>query len=683
MMKLKSPPSHLRPVPLNDFLFGVCYYPEHWDAETRRADAERMRAAGINVVRMAEFAAERMEPAPGEYDFSLFDAVINEMAAHGIQTILGTPTAAPPRWLSLAHPDAVAADADGRALQHGSRQHVSLSHPAFRDYSQKITRAMAAHYADNPHVIGWQTDNEYHCHFSEDHSEAAQTEFRAFLRERYHGNLTELNRAWGNDFWALTYRDFDEILTPKPAKPCYPNPGQQLDYARFLSWRAARVQREQIDVLRRANPEWFVFHNGCFGHIDYRGDFGRDLDFLGYDSYPGFSFDVTSRASDHAFNLDRTRAWSGNFIIPEHQSGPGGQAAYFHDNPEPGEIRKLTYASLAHGADGILYFRWRSCRYGAEEYWCGVLDHDNVPRRRYQEISRIGKEMAALGPELLGTSVRMDAAVAFADYDAMEARSTLPFGLPSLSGHAEDIHRWFFRNHYAAGCSHPADVLDGLRLFIIPHWEVMNPDWLPHLRAFVEQGGTLVLGARCATRDVDNQVIAGTPPGFLAELAGVTVAEYSRKNRADQRSWVMEWSGQTHTAEGWVEILDPGEGTEVLASWATRHAAGTPAVTRRKVGEGQVLYIGTLMTPAFMDFYGPALAELAGLEPVLPDLPDEVEAVVRCDKSKELLFLINHADTPREILDLRHGDVLVGEIPGPDGLTLPAYGVSVLRRAQS
>lgn len=682
-MSAKRLPGHLRPLPLTDFLFGVCYYPEHWDAETRCRDAERMQAAGIRVVRMAEFAAERMEPAPGCYDFGLFDEVIDEMARHGIRTILGTPTAAPPRWLTLEHPDAVAVDAEGRAQQHGSRQHVSLSHPAFRSYSQRITRAMAEHYRDNPHVIGWQTDNEYHCHFSEDHSEASQVEFRDFLREKYQQDLKALNQAWGNDFWALTYRDFEEILTPKNAKPCYPNPGQQLDYARFLSWRVTRVQREQIDILRAARPDWFVFHNGCFAHIDYRGAFGRDLDFLGYDSYPGFSFDVTTRASDHAFNLDRTRAWSGNFIIPEHQSGPGGQASYFHDNPEPGEIRKLTYASLAHGADGILYFRWRTCRYGAEAYWCGVLDHDNVPRRRYEEISAIGKEMAILGPELLGTSVRMDVGVAFADYDAMEARATLPFGLPSLSNHAEEIHRWFFGKHYAVGCVHPADVLDGLKLLIIPHWEVMNPDWLPQLQAFAEQGGTLVLGARCATRNADNQVIADTPPGFLSELAGVKVAEYSRKNRSDQRSWEMTWNGKPHTAEGWVEILEPAEGTEVLAAWTTRHAAGSPAVTCRKVGHGRVLYVGTIMTPAFMEAYGPFLVERAGLDPVLPNLPDEVEAAVRYDDEKQLLFLINHADTPQELRDLRHGDVLIGEIPGPDGLTLPAYGISVLRQPRS
>lgn len=674
---MNAAPSHLRPVPLNDFLFGVCYYPEHWDAETRREDAARMAAAGVNVVRMAEFAAECLEPAPGQFDFRLFDDVIAELAAHGIRTLLGTPSAAPPRWLSLAHPDALAMDAQGQPLQHGSRQHMSLSHPAMREYSRRVTRALAEHYAENPNVIGWQTDNEFHCHFRDDHSPAAQLDFQDYLRGRYKDSIEALNDAWGNRFWALSYSDFTEIPTPRAGRPTYPNPSQQLDYARFLSDRAARFQREQVTILRAFNPRWFVFHNGCFARIDYRGPFTRDLDFLGYDSYPMFHYPLPGRAAAHAFNLDRTRAWSGNFLIPEHQSGPGGQADYFHDNPEPGEMRLMTYRSLAHGADGILYFRWRTCRYGAESYWCGILDHDNQPRRRYVELQHTGEELRRVGPRLLGTSVKMDAAVAFADYEAMEAHDTLPFGLPSLSNHAETIHRWFFDQGFAFGCAHPSDALDGLRLYILPHWEVVNPDWIPALTRFVENGGTLVIGARCGTRGLDNHVLADTPPGPLRGLAGVTVAEYSRKNIAHERPWILEWEGIPREAAHWVEILEPDSDTEVLARWTTRHAAGTPAVTRRRLGKGQVLTAGTFLTRDFLESYGPLLARFSGLSPAWPDLPPGVEAVCRQSANRTLRFFLNSADEERVLTGLPQGFPLAGPAPENGQLRLPPFGVSV------
>jgi beta-galactosidase len=165
-------PIHLRPSQFPNFLFGVAYYPEHWPRDQRLADPARMAAADVNVVRLAEFAWDRMEPRLNEFDFSLFDETINRCGDVGIDTILCTPTAAPPRWLTAAHPDWLRVDADGRTMTHGSRQHCCTTNRGFRAASRRITQAMADHFAANPRVIGWQTDNEFHCHFSECHCPA-------------------------------------------------------------------------------------------------------------------------------------------------------------------------------------------------------------------------------------------------------------------------------------------------------------------------------------------------------------------------------------------------------------------------------------------------------------------------------------------------------------------------------
>ncbi len=72
--------SHLRPMKMKRFLFGAPYYPEHWDEATRKDDPERMSAAAFNVIRMAEFAWDMMEPTEGEYEFSFFDDAIGRLA---------------------------------------------------------------------------------------------------------------------------------------------------------------------------------------------------------------------------------------------------------------------------------------------------------------------------------------------------------------------------------------------------------------------------------------------------------------------------------------------------------------------------------------------------------------------------------------------------------------------------
>jgi beta-galactosidase len=665
---------HKRPAPFDRFWFGAAYYPEHWDEQLRATDPVRMAEAGFNIVRLAEFAWDLMEPQEGRYDFGLFDQTIARLGQHGIHTILCTPTATPPRWLTVAHPEVLRVNADGVPLQHGSRQHPCVSSPVFRDYSRRITQAMADHFRDNPHVVGWQTDNELYCHFSECHCPSCQRAFAEFLCRKFNNDIGALNRAWGTAFWAQTYAGFADVPTPRPQKPTYCNPAHQLDYYRFLSDTVARFQHEQIVILRAAQPRWWITHNGIMDHVDYRGQFTRDLDVLGYDCYPMFCNDPVARPAIQAHGLDATRAWSGNFIIPEQQSGPGGQAPYFQDHPEPGELRKMTYASIARGADSLLYFRWRSCRFGAEEYWCGILDHDNVPRRRYAEVKQIGAELRRLGPALRGTHVHADAVVAGDDRNVMNAHRTLPFGLPSPNAIAGGVYRQLFERGFATGVIHPADNLDGVKLYVIPHWVLFDPAWVAPLERFARRGGTLILGARTATRDLNNNVVPETIPGCLRALAGLTVEEYGRQNAPDQRPLSFRLAGKTIRSEWWYEILQPDRGTQTLAKWQSRHLAGTAAICYRPVGKGRVIYVGTYLTEPVVA----ALVKLAGLKPLWPGVPRRVEVVRRQDNRRQLWFFLNHNDRPVTIARPPQGEELLTGKVVKGALKLPANGVAVV-----
>ena len=659
--------SHTRPTRLDHFYYGATYYPEHWGSEERENDVALMAAAGFNCVRMAEFAWDYLEPREGEYRFDLFDEAIAALGAEGIDTILGTPTATPPRWLTRAHPNVLRVNADGVQMQHGSRQHVCPSGEVFRVYSRKITEAMADHFAANPHVIGWQTDNELNCHFSECHCDNCQAAFRDYLRRTY-GDVGALNEAWGNAFWSLTYSDFDEIQTPRPGRPAYPNPAHQLDYYRFISWNTTRFQHEQVEILRSAAPRWFVTHNGTYAHIDYRGEFGGDLDFLSYDVYPFFDYDPEHRPLSQAFNLDQARAWTGNFMVPEQQSGPGGQAPYFHDTPEPGEVRRMAYTSIARGADGLLFFRWRSCRFGAEEYWCGVLDHDNVPRRRYDEVKQLGKELQTIGAEVLGTHVHVDVGIAAADVDVYDAHDTMPFGLPSPREMAEEVHATFLKQGYAVGCVHPSDDLSALKVYVIPQWALFHPEWLPNLQTFVEGGGILVVGARTATKDWHNNVTAATPPGVLSGLAGVRVVEYGRQNAPDKRPLTVRfYPGESRApALHWYELLDSRPGTSTLGRWQERHLRLKAAATLRKVGQGAVIYVGAYLSEAMIEGLLPTLKGLReDLVPLWPDVPAGVHVVLREDDQKKLWFVINDSDGIARLTTVPEGtDLMTGRATG-------------------
>jgi beta-galactosidase len=674
-------PRHQRPTKLKRFLFGVPYYPEHWTDADRADDPARMAAAGINVVRMAEFAWDRIEPSPGQLDFALFDATIERLGAVGIDAILCTPTATPPRWLTLDHGDWMRVDESGRRMDHGTRQHVCTNNHAFRAESRRITRAMAEHFRHNPRVVGWQTDNELHCHMNVCYCQSCVAGFRAWLRDKY-GSIGALNAAWGNAFWALTYNDFDQVPLPYVnSRPAFPNPSQELDYKRYLSDSVRAFQREQVDILRAAQPRWFVTHNGLFAHIDNFA-FAEDLDFMGVDIYPGF---VSSSPADGwraAYWNERCRCVSGGYIVPEQQAGPGGQKPYLHATPPPGQMRLWAYQSIAHGADALLHFRWRTCRFGAETYWHGILDHDNIPRRRYRELAQEGAELSRIGDLILGSVLDVRIGV-LTQTDQVDAHNSLPLGLPGPHEQAERFYRRLWQRHLPCGLVDAQDSLAGLQVVIAPSLPLMDEELSGKLRQFVEDGGLLIVTARTAVRNRNNHAWPGTPPGLLADWCGAKVAEFGK---IEPGAMSLALGGVELPAGAGYEILEPAGGSAALGGWLAPQdgspsaAAGEPAATLHHLGRGKVLYIGTYLSDAQGARLVDAALDVVGYraEP-LAQASELVEVQSRVGPGGRLTFVLNHDSRPQSVTALPRGTELLSGKACDGSLTLEAYGVAILR----
>ncbi|MBT9383740.1 beta-galactosidase [Pseudooceanicola sp. CBS1P-1] len=704
-----APLSAWRPLNLDAFLIGVPHYPEHVDESLWARDAQRMAEAGFNVVRMGEFAWHLWEPHEGHFAFDLFDRAIDGLAKQGIRTILCTPTATPPRWLSQAHPEILRVDAAGRTASHGSRQHGDTTSDVLRAHSRRITRAMATHYAGNPNVIGWQTDNELNTTTSLSFSPSCEVAFRKWCHLRY-GTIEALNAAWGGHFWATHYDHFDQVVLPYPDNPGHVSPGHRQDYHRFLAAATAAFQRDQVEILRAANPDWFLFHNlGQLEDIDFRGTFSTDLDFLGFDIYP-MLYDEMRRHGGHAhsqaLHLDICRGFTGNFIVPEQASGLGSQPLFSTMTPEPGEMRRMALSSVARGADGLMFFRWRPAHFGAEIYWMGLIDHDDQPRRRYAEACHFARDMAALKDALPGSSVRIDVGIAGGDFDNQEAYRTYPMGLPSPLEDATLLHRALYRRNIATGFVHPEDDLSRLKALYVPHWLIWDPRWTDALRRFTEAGGQLIVSAMTATRTRDNHILTELAPGMgLGELLGVRVEEFGRIVAPGQdglfapparpagfgpggaplpacsagRPHHLRLGETTLQAGHLYEKLILAPDVTPLAHWADRWLEGAPALTARPLGRGRAHYLGTYLTEALAEALIEAVLLPAGIAPLLPDLPEGVEASERQHPGGDrLLFLLNTTDMPREVtLPQPRRDLLSGARLGPV-FALEPYGAVVL-----
>lgn len=234
----------------SQLLLGVDYYRDQTPEELWEEDARMMAEFGFTNVRIAEFAWALMEPSEGKFDLSWLNRAVQILHKHNIAIILGTPSAAPPPWLSARYPEVMEVDAQGNTLHPGGRRFTCPTNKTYRRLSLSIASEMARTFADTPGVIGWQIDNEFTLSSSPRcYCKYCQAGFQEWLRAKY-SSLDNLNRTWGTVFWSQTYTDFAEIPVPLPSGGD-PNPGLALDYDRYQSYANASCARVILFVAYR------------------------------------------------------------------------------------------------------------------------------------------------------------------------------------------------------------------------------------------------------------------------------------------------------------------------------------------------------------------------------------------------------------------------------------------------
>ena len=414
-----------------------------------------------------------------------------------------------------------------------------------------------------------------------------------------------------------------------------------------------------------------------YPNIDYFR-LNEDLDFVSWDNYPRWLKDPDLGAV--ALSHDTMRGLkSANFWVMEAHGGIAGATATY-STPRPGETPYWAWQAIAHGADGIVFFRWRTCRFGAEEFAHGILDYDGVPRRRYRELASMGAPLQRVGPTIDGSQVRTQAAMLLS-YDsrfAFQNQYQNPgFNYDAIFG---AYHRALWKLSIGVEIVQPGADLSGFELVIAPALYVLAKDVADQLRAHVESGGTLVFTCRSGIVDEFNVVYEFAPPGLLAELCGVEVEEYDSRIPGRTLPIVAEdvLGGETFTAGVWADVLDP-RGATVLARYGSDYFADRAAATIHKSGRGHAVYVGTIPEQPFVDRLIGWLCEERGLQAPLAT-PEGVEVTMRESDEAEFVFVLNGSGEER-LIDVGDGRrelisdrIVAGEV------SLEPLGVMILRQ---
>lgn len=681
-------------------LFGVSYYHEYQPYDRLDEDIAMMRRAGIDYARLGDSIWSLCEPVEGEIDVDWLQRVLDALHEAEIEVVLVTPTYAIPPWLARRHPDVMAIRADGRAIPYGGRQNVDISHPTYRFYAERITRALLDRYARHPSVIGFQVDNETGTAGAQ--NPAMVDRFVERIKAKY-GTVDAVNETWGLTYWSHRLADWADLWPPAGNT----SPGYDLEWRRFeaeqvtefLSWQAGIVREYSRDdqfvtqdlVGLHGRPEADRYRIGAamdvqaenFPHTPQDGLLHPPIESTVM--YPARTLGAGPaqlyQRSDMAYGAKRA-----NFFITEmNPLSVGGS-----DNTFPeydGQWRQAAFATISRGADMVAYWHWHSLHYGHETYSHGILNHDLEPNRCYDELATIGADLRRHGDLLTGLTPDADVAFLYS-YDSRYALACQPClktpdGDPDHSTYArifDNAYRSFFDARAQSIVLAAGDDVSGFPVVVAPALYVADEPTLDGLVAYAEAGGHLVLTFRSGYADEFARARWQRAPGPLRGASGASYRLYSNlATPINATSSAIEIPAGSQ-ATAWADELEL-EGAEALVHYDHPHFGRYPAVVTHRFGSGRVTYVGTLPTPPLGRAIASWVLDRSGVHALGAALPEPVRVTTaRTRTGDPLTFVANWSfDTPTVTDPAIAGTDLFADEPVPDsGLALGPWDFRVL-----
>ena len=666
------------------FLFGGDWNPEQWPEDTWEHDLDMLEDAHINEVTINVFSWALLQPAEDRYDFSMLDKIVALLVKHDFNIVMATGTAALPGWMVRLHPETIRTEQNGTRHVFGGRHNFCPTSPYFRKASRALAAHVAERYAGTSGLVAWHVCNEYggggglcYC----DHCAEA---FRTWLKNKY-GTVEALNKAWCANFWSRTIYDWGDVVPPvsygdgiSDAK-CVVS-GLQMDYRRFQNQAQLACYTNERDAIRAYDAATPITTNlmGTFKDLDYF-EWAKEMDVVSWDNYPGMDTPPSFTAMCH----DLMRGIGGNKPFMLMEQTPNQQNWFpFCKVKRPGEVRKLSWQAVAHGADTVQFFQMKQSIGGCERFHGAVIAHDGTEQSRvFKETAALGGELDRIGKRIMGSQIRAKVAIMFdwQSYWSLEGcvGPTAGFSYPN------EVHRFyraFWRRNVPADIIESTTPLDKLKqydLVVAPALIAVLPGVAETLESYVSEGGSFITGYMAGIHDEHDLVVPGGYPGKLRDLMGVWVEEID----ALAPDETIEVHGDAVDAKGEiVASIIHREGARRLATYGGgEFYAGHSALTVNTYGKGKAYFVGTPLDETGMSaFMAPIIKEL-GLKPL--DTPEDVSLSVRYgDDGVRYAFLINNSESDKRLcLDELNGGVelLTGHVvDGP--VELKPYGVNVI-----
>lgn len=666
---------------------GACYYPEVWPLKQVDEDIALMKEMGLNVVRINDFAWSCLEPQPGKYDFDWLHRVVNKLAEAGIAVIMCTPTCCPPIWLVEQYPEVLVVNDEGQTQQHGSREHACPNNPVYRDHCRRIVTRLAEEFGESENIIGWQIDNEmYPCTPDPVGAKGKRgcccptchSKFQDAMRKKF-VTIEALNEAWGTNLWSQTYQSFSQL--PIPSSKTWHHPSLSTAWMVFQADNLIEFCGFQADILHSLTTHPLGTDMMPLVGMNYH-KIHRKLDVVQLNHTQNmdvlwqvpFWLDLCRPVKDRPFwNTETSTCWSGTTEIS-------------NGYKEPGFCRANSWLPIALGGEANLYWLWRAHRSGQELMYGSVVDSCGRGLYISDEVKQLSADYSAASEFINGTRCEEPglamhySALACWIYHFQSILKDFEYNGPSFSAKIDLIFKFYrplTQAQFRMDIIDPAASLEQYRVVCTPFLPALDEANLrERLKPWIENGGKWIVGPMSDMRTVEATKFTHSPFGSLEEWAGV-YCKYQLPG--DTHKFALRWAdGDESAGSLWQDGLEPRRDTEALATYTEGPLKGLAAATRRKMGKGEVIMLGTVPSPENLQKLILDAGKDAGVAPVA-EASSNLLVVPRQGAAGKGLMVVELENRPASIhLQQPAVDLLTGK-QHSGKITLDPYSVMALK----
>ncbi|MEJ6951436.1 beta-galactosidase [Natronospora cellulosivora (SeqCode)] len=647
-----------------EILYGGDYNPDQWPREVWEEDIRLMKHYGVNTVTLPVFSWAKLQPAENEYNFDWLDDILGLLADNEIKVIMATPTAAQPAWMSKKYPDILPIDQSGKKMKHGGRVNFCPNSDSYRKFSTKIAAKMAKRYQNYSGLLLWHINNEYggYCY-----CDNCRDAFRDWLKDKYK-KIEELNKSWYTNFWGHTFYKWDEIEIPSELSEILPGrlgdrdgtnfQAIATDYKRFMSDSILECFINEKKVIKEYTPDIPVTTNiwGISDKLDLF-KWAEHNDICSWDNYPTNK----DKPGDIAFRHDVIRSLKDGspFILMEQTPGQQNWQDY-NALKRPGVMRLLSYQTIAHGADGILFFQWRQSKGACEKYHAAMVPHvGHENTRTGRELAQLGNEFKNLA-EIVASTTKAEVGIIFdwPSWWSLEYSSGPSIDL-KYPEQVQKYYRALYNQNISVDIIKPDADLSKYKIILAPVYYMVEDKAIKNINNFVENGGVFLTTFMSGMVDENDQVRLGGYPGAFRDLLGIWVEEIDALYPDMYNEIVLDKKidnlNGKYKSKLICDVMHARE-AEVIARFEKDYYQGQPAVTENSYGKGKAVYIGTDAEIKLLEGLIKYYCDKENVCPIM-ESPEGVEIAQRSKDGKNFTFVLNHNDLESE-LDLPEGNYL-------------------------